>query len=364
MRELWIEIESSMPKALKEELLRVAKDHCDVIVASQADIDLGKSYHYKIASPGESNIQIIEESMINQIERLKKQQKNLCLKIRIKDRNSEALAVKAVERGVDYIIVICSNWKIIPLENLIAKTRKKTKLFAKVADANEAKIALEILELGVDGVVLRTEHPKEIEATSRVLTSIESSNNTIKQNQKIELATVKIVNSKQLSLGSRVCIDTCDMMTQGEGMLIGCQSSGLFLIQAEVEENPHVEPRPFRVNAGPISLYILVSKNKTRYLSELKAGDEVLVVDRKGNFRKVIIGRIKIERRPLTLVEAEINGYRIKTIVQNAETVRFVTKSGSISISELTHNNQVLAHHQCGGRHFGILVQEESILER
>ncbi len=364
MREFWIEFENSITNVLKEELLRVSKDLCDVIVLSEADIHLGKSYTNLIASPVDGDIQIIEEEMINQIEMLKRQQKILCLKLLVKDRNDEAKAVKAVESGVDYIIVICPNWKIIPLENLIAKTRKKVKLLAEVANAEEAKIAVETLELGVDGVVLKTDNPKEIEATAKVLKSIVSFSLIKEKNRKMELTTVKILNSKQLSMGLRVCIDTCDIMTEGEGMLIGCQSTGLFLIQAEVEENPHVEPRPFRVNAGPISLYILDSDNKTRYLSELKAGDEVLAVNREGYFRKVIIGRLKIERRPLTLVEAEIDGYKIKTIVQNAETVRFVTKDGSISVNKLNQNDKVLAYRQLGGRHFGVLVQEESVIER
>jgi len=364
MREFWIEIEDSMTNVLKEKLLRASKDVCDVIVLSEADIHLGKSSTNLVASFVDADIQIIGEAMINQIEILKRQQRILCLKLSVKDKDDEAKAVKAAESGVDYIIVICPNWKIIPLENLIAKTRNKTKLLAEVANAKEAKIAVETLELGVDGVVLKTDNPKEIEATARVLKSIVSLPEIKDKDQKIELTTVKILNSMQLSMGLRVCIDTCDIMTQGEGMLIGCQSSGLFLIQAEVEENPHVEPRPFRVNAGPVSLYILTGHNKTHYLSELKAGDEVLVVNREGNFRKVVIGRLKIERRPLTLVEAEIDGYRMKTIVQNAETVRFITKNGSISINELNHNDKVLAYRQLGGRHFGVLVQEESVIER
>ena len=153
-------------------------------------------------------------------------------------------------------------------------------------------------------------------------------------------------------------------MSHGEGRLVGCQSSALFLIQAEVQVNPHVEPRPFRVNAGPISLYILKPNNETCYLSELKAGDEVLVVNREGYFRRVVVSRLKIERRPLTLIEADVNGNRIKTIVQNAETIHFVTKDGSKSIVELKPNDEVLVHHQLGGRHFGVLVEEETVIEK
>ena len=59
-------------------------------------------------------------------------------------------------------------------------------------------------------------------------------------------------------------------------MLIGVQAAGFFLVEAEVHENPYVQARPFRVNAGSLSMYTLAPLQKTRYLSELKAGDEVL----------------------------------------------------------------------------------------
>ena len=90
----------------------------------------------------------------------------------------------------------------------------------------------------------------------------------------------------------------------------------------------------------------------------------MLVVNREGYFRRVVVSRLKIERRPLTLIEADVNGNRIKTIVQNAETIHFVTKDGSKSIVELKPNDEVLVHHQLGGRHFGVLVEEESVIER
>ncbi len=146
--------------------------------------------------------------------------------------------------------------------------------------------------------------------------------------------------------------------------MAGCQSNGLFLVQAEVYESPYVETRPFRVNAGPVSLYTLSSLNKTRYLSELKAGDEILIVNRQGRVRSTHVGRVKIERRPLLLIEAEYEGKRIKTIVQNAETIRLVTKKGSKSVAELKTGDEVLAYVTEGGRHFGTLVKEETVIER
>ena len=130
-------------------------------------------------------------------------------------------------------------------------------------------------------------------------------------------------------------MDTCDLMTQGEGMLVGSQSAGLFLVEAEVNENPYVASRPFSVNAGSVSMYTLGNLQTTRYLSEFKAGDEVIIVNREGKTRKANVGRIKIEIRPLILIEAQVEGKIIKTILQNAETIRVVTPK-SIQTSDRT----------------------------
>ncbi len=154
-------------------------------------------------------------------------------------------------------------------------------------------------------------------------------------------------------------------MSSGEGMLVGCQSAGFFLVEAEVNENPYVASRPFRVNAGPASQYTLTSLQNTRYLSELKAGDEVLVVNREGKVRITNVGRSKIEFRPLILVEAKVNNTKIKTILQNAETICVVTPSGSKPVTELKPNDEVLVHLAAkGGRHFGVSVPEEMVIEK
>lgn len=53
--------------------------------------------------------------------------------------------------------------------------------------------------------------------------------------------------------------------------------------------------------------YVGVPGGKTRYLSELEAGKEVLIVDQNGMQRTAIVGRVKIETRPLILVEAKVH---------------------------------------------------------
>lgn len=52
--------------------------------------------------------------------------------------------------------------------------------------------------------------------------------------------------------------------------------------------------------------YVAVPGGKTCYLSELRAGKEVTVVDQSGLWRTAIVGRVKIESRPLVLVEAKV----------------------------------------------------------
>lgn len=64
-------------------------------------------------------------------------------------------------------------------------------------------------------------------------------------------------------------------------------------------ESQYINSRPFRVNAGAVHAYVQAPGNKTAYLSELKSGSEVLVVDAAGRARTAVVGRCKIETRPM-----------------------------------------------------------------
>ena len=356
MKELWIEIDESLSDDLKSSLLKSAAQVCDAILVGAKDVENAKKTGAKIAaSSDESDINVLSTFDEDKVNELKRMGRAVAVKVTIRGKGDEETAIKAAELSSDYIVLHCPDWKVIPLENLIAKTRGKSKLLAEVSSAKEAKLALETLELGADGVVLKTSNPDELMETVVIAK---------KKAPKVELMPAEVVELKEIGTGARVCVDTCDLMKPGEGILVGCQSSGLFLVQAEVHESPYVETRPFRVNAGPISLYTLSSPTRTRYLSELKAGDEVLIVDREGKIRSTNVARVKIEWRPMVLVEAEYEGKRIKTIVQNAETIRLVTPEGSKSVAELETGDKVLAHVVEGGRHFGTLIKEETVIER
>jgi len=356
MKELWLEIAETLSGDRKKSLLGVVAQFCDVTLVAPEDVELARKAGVRAASESDnSDIKVLSSFDEETLKQLKAQGKTVAVKVTIEGKRDEETAIEAAEHSVDYIIIYTPDWKIIPLENLIAKTRGKTMLLAHVSSAKEAKLALETLELGADGVILATSDIDQLKQTASF---------TKKQSTKLDLVAATVVEIKEIGMGARVCIDTCELMKSGEGMLVGCQSSGLFLVQAEVHESPYVETRPFRVNAGPLSLYTFVSPSRTRYLSELKAGEEVLVVDREGNVRLTNVARAKIEWRPMLLVEAEYEGKRIKTIVQNAETIRVVTPEGSKSVTDLEKGDKVLAHVEEGGRHFGTLVKEESVIER
>lgn len=258
-------------------------------------------------------------------------------------------------KKADYVVVKATNWKVIPLENLIASLKDKAKIIVEVTNEKDAKLALETLEIGSDGVLVDAD-VNEIKKTKGLLDRIST--------EKLNLQIAKITRIKPVGMGDRVCVDTCSIFNVGEGMLIGSQSNALFLIHSETIETPYVATRPFRVNAGPVHAYTRMPDGKTTYLSELNAGDEVLAVDSKGNARSMIIGRLKIEKRPLMLIEAESNGKKLKTLVQNAETIRLVDKTGrAISVANLKEGDEVLVYIEEAGRHFGMKV-EESIEEK
>lgn len=356
MKQLWLELDSTLSEEGKTKLLEEAARFCEVAVVSSSDIQQARSRGLKIASePERGDIDIIDSYDETVLAKLKKTGRQFAVKVTVESGEDEKKALRIAESGATHLIVHCPNWKIIPLENLVAKARGKTILLAAATSVGEAKIAVEALELGVDGVVLRAKSPEELRKAAESLKA---------EDARVELTSAKIVRLTPLGMGARVCVDTCDLMEQGEGILVGSQASGMFLIEAEIFENPHVATRPFRVNAGPVSLYLLTSRDKTRYLSELKAGDKILIVNRKGQTRTSNIGRVKIERRPLILVEAERDGREYKTIVQNAETIRLVTANGSRSVSELKPGDEVLLRVEEGGRHFGVLVKEEMVIER
>ena len=258
--------------------------------------------------------------------------------------------LKAAEAGASFVIVDTQDWRIIPLENVIATLqRTNTSIFVPASSTKEIKTLFSILELGVDGVILTTQNPRDIEDAVKLMDP-----------SKLTISMLKIQEIREAGIGERVCIDTASILGMGEGVLVGSRSNFLFLIHNESQGSSFTSPRPFRVNAGAVYCYTLVHGNKTKYLSEIESGSEVLVIDKEGRARTVTVGRSKIETRPLTMVVGESNGQKGTVILQNAETIQLVKEDGSlVPVTNLKVGDSVLGFVQpSAGRHFGTEVSE------
>lgn len=266
------------------------------------------------------------------------------LEITIKNKKDEE-RISALTK--ETAIVESQDWTIIPLENIIAQG---TKVVFPVKSKEEAMVALTILEKGVWGVLIRTDNPADVKEITSYAKGIGS---------QLVIQEFIIKDVQKVSLGDRVCIDTITDMKTGEGMLIGNYSNAFFLVHSESVENPYVEPRPFRVNAGAVHAYVLMPNGKTKYLDELKTGDEVLIVNQKGESFVSTVGRLKIEKRPMLNIVADVGAKEVSVILQNAETIRLTKPSGEpISVVKLSQGDKVLGYTEEGGRHFGFKIRE------
>ena len=262
----------------------------------------------------------------------------------------------SAKKGLDFVIVEVKDWKIIPLENIIAKLHKlHTKIFAMAKEPEEVRKMFSILEIGVDGVIFETSSINEVREALVYLGS-----------GSFDLQTAKIIDIKEVGDGERVCVDTASMLHRGEGMLIGSRANFLFLVHNESVGSSFTSPRPFRVNAGAVHCYTLSPDGTTKYLSELETGSEVLVLDSKGKARRATVGRSKIERRPMLMIKAQIGDEIGGIIAQDAETIRFVKPNGHlVSVTHLKKGDSVLVYSKpATGRHFGMEVSDEYILEK
>lgn len=262
----------------------------------------------------------------------------------------------SAKKGLDFVIVEVKDWKIIPLENIIAKLHKiHTKIFALARNPKEVRKMFSILEVGVDGVIFEVSSVNEVREALVYLGS-----------RNYELKTAKIIEIKEIGDGERVCVDTASMLHRGEGMLIGNRSNFMFLVHNESVGSSFTSPRPFRVNAGAVHCYTLSPDGTTKYLSEIETGTEILILDTKGKARRVTVGRSKIETRPMLMIKAKAGGEVGGIIAQDAETIRFVKPNGGlISVTHLKKGDSVLAYAKtAAGRHFGMEVTDEYILEK
>lgn len=268
-------------------------------------------------------------------------------------REDEAKAASRLERGRN--VILEKGWEIIPVENLLAHGQggelSAGLLGLEVSTAEEAFLAAGILEKGVDAVVVGRESAHLVrEIVERLHSSTGS----------LSLENAEIVEISAVGMGHRVCVDTLSVLRTGQGMLVGNSAAFTFLVNAETERNEYVASRPFRINAGAVHAYALMPGDGTRYLDELRAGNEALVVNHEGRIGVAVIGRVKVEKRPMLLIRARAGEQEGAVFLQNAETIRLVRPGGkTVSVVDLAPGDRVLCRLDVAGRHFGMRIQED-----
>ena len=303
------------------------------------------------------------------------------------DDSTGQSAASALLGSVDWVVVECKDWTMIPFENIISDAHHTpTKIAAIIEQAEKIPGVAFALDIGVDALVLanddielwhsgciaRAQRAEMMAVTEQQFDNSDGgetrnlksktdccSSNEGNSSSAMELEIVEIESIETGHVGERICIDFIGLLNKGEGVITGSSSKMMGLIHGETIESEFVPTRPFRVNAGPVHAYILMADDRTKYLSELKSGDSLKVIDFRGNTRELTVGRVKIETRPLILFKLlHQNTFRSNMFVQQAETVRLVRPNGiPLSATEAIIGDNILAKVEKMGRHVGTIIQ-------
>lgn len=302
-----------------------------------------------------SNADLLITDNIVMADEIHKAGKEVVLHMQVNDRESMEMAAN-IEIDIQYLIVQFKDTTNIPLELILAKSQyHNIKVLKYVTDISDANIAMAVMECGSDGVVLNSNSVEEIYLLSEAVEK--------RAKGKLQLVPCEIIEIKHLEMGARACIDTTSLLSEKEGMIVGCTSGGGLLICSEVHYLPYMETRPFRVNAGTVASYVWAPNDKTEYIANLEAGSRLMVVDLDGNTRVVNVARVKTEFRPLILIKAKYQEQVINCIMQDDWHMRVYSSEGKVvNITDLKEGDLVLGYVCESGRHVGIKI-DETIIE-
>src|SRR5437870_7165779 len=156
----------------------------------------------KIASRLEG-MDIVVTSRVDHVSSAKRNKTPVALEVMIADQKDLERISQALDLRPDYLLVNCPNWKIIPLENLIAEAKGRSKLLARTTSFDESRIALSTLELGADGIALASRDISEILKTRDLM---------LGDVEKISLSVAQVTSVRPIGTGARVCVDTTEIL--------------------------------------------------------------------------------------------------------------------------------------------------------
>ncbi|MCH2647446.1 MAG: 3-dehydroquinate synthase II [Candidatus Poseidoniaceae archaeon] len=312
-------------------------------------------------NPTEGVDLILGEELVIDGDALYINSKQVGRKVDVSNSSGQSVA-RAMAGSVEWILLEFGEWKMIPIENIIAACDGgPTKVAARISSAEQVLGAAFALQIGVDALLVdeKTLPTALIAKSQRGEKTVESvSENTT---QEMILSKLEVIEVREGGVGDRVCVDLTSMLELGEGMIVGSSSNSMILVHGETVESEFVPIRPFRVNAGAAHSYIMMADGTTSYLSELKMGDEVMVANSDGISRSCTVGRVKIEKRPFILFRwKNENDNEAGVLLQQAETVRLISESRElVSITELVPGTLLLGWAGGAGRHVGQTISAE-----
>ena len=271
----------------------------------------------------------------------------------VSDFNSLEVANKYASQNITTMVKFADHTKI-PLEIVLAHADESPgQVFCHVTDETDGAITRHVLEKGPAGIIVPAASHSYVR---RYRPEKQSS---------LELTTFTVQELSVTGAGERACIDTCSTFDGDEGILVGSFAHGLFLCSSETHPLPYMDTRPFRVNAGAVHSYVYLPDGRTKYISELSAGDVVAAVNQHGRLREVVVGRVKIETRPILTIHAtDDEGRRCSIAMQNDWHVRVLGPNGAVqNITELKAGDEILALSLNAARHTGLAI-DEYILEK
>jgi len=316
-KELWIRADGDDDWEGRKELVTTALESgAQAVLVNVGEeplvIELGR---IKVVSRDENS----DIFLVENIDEIGKGRNSVAFHCEIKNKEDECLIAEA-GRLADYVIIRAMDWKVIPLENLIAELQGKCRILAEVGSEGEARLALETLEVGADGVLADCT-ASEIKKIKKLIDSLSA--------ERLELNAVKVTGVEAVGEAEAISIDTCSILNLGEGLL-----ADKFLVHSDTKKIPWMEPTPFRINLG-INPKIKIP-NEIKLVKELKSGDEILSANFEGRTRRLIVNEIKTSKK--TMLKVSTN---TETILP-ADSGLVGSDGRKISAGELKPGDEVL----------------------
>jgi len=283
--------------------------------------------------------------------------KQIGMQVLIDSEEGQARA-RSMAGSIEWILLEFQDWTMIPIENIVASCDGgPTKVAARIISPEQAQGAAFALDIGVDAILTKAEC---LDSALIAKLQRQESNDPTEPSARepFTAAILTVTDVKEGGIGDRVCVDFTSYLEKGEGMLVGSSASSMVLVHSETIESEFVPIRPFRVNAGAVHCYTLMANGTTKYLCEIISGDEVAIISAQGNIRSAVVGRLKIERRPLIqLFWCDDNGKEAHTFLQQAETVRLIEQpSIPTPVTEVKIGVELIGSSDPSGRHLGLAI--------